>query len=179
MSQIQRFGISGVSPAGPILTLSGDIGGPVGPDGAGDIEILGKDTPTVFGLVEVDGSPGISTLSITPLLDTLVTNDATPTTFPLAVFALSPDNAVVFSAYVIGSKDDNSAACGGFVTCAARRDAINPTVLVGQNPLLSRDSMTGLPIFGILLDGNSIKVGVQGVAAETWNWTCSYQYVAQ
>lgn len=177
MSQIQSFGMGGIPPAGPILTLTGDIGGPVGPTG-GNINILGKDTLPSYGLIEVDGTPGSSTLSIAPLLDAVATVNAVPTTFPTAGFALLPNNSIVFSAYIIGNKSDYSAACGGFVTAVARRDAINPTVLVGQSPLLSRDSTTGLPIYGILLDGNSIKVGVQGVAAENWNWFCSYQWVS-
>lgn len=180
MSQIQRFGLGAVPPiGGPIMTLTGDapFNTPVTPTG-GNINIEGK-TTSAFGFSIVKGDPGSSTLSIVPLSDTITTLNAVPTVFLNAVFALSANESVVFSANVIGNRDDYSAACGGYVTAVARRDAVNPTVLVGQSPLLSRDSTTGLPIFGILLDGNSIKVGVQGVAAETWNWTCTYQWTVQ
>ncbi len=177
MSQIQGFSAA-TGPAGPILTLTGDVGGAVSPTG-GNINILGKDTLPAYAYAEIDGDPGTSTLSVKPLLDELTTVDNAPEVFPNAVFALDPDTAIVFSANVIGNRDDYSAACGGYVTCVARRDAVNPTVIVGQTPLLSRDSMTGLPIFGIFSDGDIIKVGVQGVAGETWNWTCSYQWVVR
>lgn len=178
MSQIQSFESSVVPPVGgPVLSLKGDapLNLPVLPT-LGNINIQGK-TTSAFGFSKVNGDPGSSTLSIVPLSDTLTTLNAVPTVFVNAVFALSANEAVVFSANVIGNKSDYSAACGGYVTAVARRDAVNPTVLVGQSPLLSRDP--GTSIFGIILDGNSIKVGVQGIAAETWNWTCTYQWTVQ
>lgn len=179
MSQIQSFGFgSGPLPPTGVGTLTGDIGGPITPT-ANNINILGKDTLPAYALIEVDGTLVGSTLSIKPLLDNLTTAGAVPTVFPNAVFSLTPNSSLVFSAYVIGNVADYSASCGGFVTCVARRQGIAAPVIVGQSPLLSRDSTTGLPIFGILLDGNSIKVGVQGVAAEIWNWTCSYQWVVR
>ncbi len=178
MSQIQSFGIAGMPPSGPILTLTGDIGPAVLPT-LNNINIIGIEDPTVSKFVVVDGTSALSTLNIFAAFDTIQTNNEVPVVFANAVYDLDPLTSVVITANVIGSKDDYTAACGGLVTAVGRRDALNPSVLVGQSPLLSRDSTTGLPIFGIILDGNSVKVGVAGVLGEIWNWTCTYQYQKQ
>jgi len=176
MSQIQGFGLAGIPPSGPLLTLTGDIGPAVTPIG-GNINIVGTAESLVRKSVVVDGTVAAGTLNIISAFDVVQTTDAVPVVFPFAVFSLTADTAVVFSANVIGAKDDYTAACGGYVTGIARKDGVNPTVLVGQSPLLSRDP--GLSLFGLLLNGDDINVGVQGIAGETWNWTCTYQYQKQ
>lgn len=176
MSQIQTFGMSGIPPSGPVLTLTGDIGPAVSPIG-GNINIIGTADPSVSKFIVVDGTAAAGTLNFIAPFDVVQTTDATPVVFPFAEYTLTADTAVVFTANVIGAKDDYTAACGGLVTGIARKDGVNPTVLVGQSPLLSRDP--GTTIFGLLLDGDSIHVGVQGMAGETWNWTCTYQYQKQ
>lgn len=177
MSQNQSFG-SGGGGGGSLNTLTGDIGPAVTPT-ANNINVLGLIDTDISVFAVTDGSIAASTLKIGPAFDAIQTTDAVPKTFDIAQYDLAPSTAVVITANVIGAKDDYTAACGGLVTGIARRAAAGGTVLVGQNPLLSRDSNTGLPIFGLLLDGNAIKVGVMGVAAETWNWTCTYQYQKQ
>ncbi len=57
MSQAGIF-ISGAHPSGPIQTLTGNSGGPVGPDGAGNIDILGGTG------INIVGSPGANTLTV-------------------------------------------------------------------------------------------------------------------
>ena len=59
-----------------------------------------------------------------------------------------------------------------------RRDA-GAAVFIGDNTLASEDSGSGTPQFGINVDGNDIVVYVQGLAGETWNWTCTYTYQVQ
>ena len=180
MSQIQSFESSVVPPVGgPVLSLKGDapLNLPVLPT-LGNINIQGK-TTSAFGFSKVNGDPGSSTLSIVPLSNTVSTVGAGLTYFPLAVVPLIANQAVVMSANVIGNRDDYSAGCGGYVTACARRDAVNPSVGIGESPLISRDSLNGNPIFGIILNGNDLNVVVAGVAGETWNWTCTYQWTYQ
>ena len=179
MSQIQSFFGGGLPPAGPLLTLTGDIGGPVSPDGLGNINVLGEDLAPSTGFVTVEGSPGTNTLNIAPLLDTVTTNDATPTDFPIAIFTVPASSSVVMSAHVIGNVDDYTAACGGFVIGCARREAAGAAIFVGDNPLASEDAAAGTPQFGIRVTGNSIVVYAQGLAGQTWNWTCTYTYQLQ
>ena len=178
MSQIQSF-ISGMGPAGPILTLTGDSGGAVAPNGAGTIFVQGENNSSEDAFAVIEGDLGSNTLSVRASKDEVQTLDAVPVVFPETSFTLDPLESIVMSAHVIGSRDDYAAACGGFITGVARRTAALPAVFVGQSPLMVRDSSTGLPIFGLLLNGNTLSVGVQGVAGEIWNWTCTYQYQKQ
>lgn len=175
MSQIQTFVASEGPGPGPVLSLTGDIGGAVGPNGAGTIFVEGEVVSgQAFAIIE--GNPGTNTLNVVALTDELTTNDATRTYFPVAFYAVQPSQAVVMTANIIGHKNDFSAACGGFCTGVVRRAAVGGAVAVGGNTLSSEDSTTGVPFFAIGLNGNEIGVSVAGVAGETWNWTCTYQY---
>jgi len=59
MSQMGSYFISGVFPPGTaVVTLTGDVGGPVGPDFANNINILGGAD------IMVTGNPGTNTLTI-------------------------------------------------------------------------------------------------------------------
>ena len=179
MSQFQSFE-SGAGPGpGPILDLVGDNGVIVAPTSPGGTIFIKGQTTSAFGFSKVNGDAAAHTLTIVPLSNTVATADASGTFFPLAFVPLDVNQAVVMSAHVIGVKTDYSAACGGYVTGVARRDAVNPAVFVGQSIDMSRDSMTGTPIFGILLNGNNLNVIVSGVALETWNWTCTYEWTYQ
>lgn len=179
MSQIQSF-IQSMGPAGPILTLTGDTGGAVGPDGGGNINILGEDNATSSGFAVIEGSPGTSTLSILPLQDTVSTNDAVATAFAGTAFTVSPNTAVVMSAHVIGNRSDYSAACGGFTIGIARR-AAGGAILVSNSftTLQTEDSPVGNPEFGLQVTGNDIEVFVRGTAGLVWNWTCTFTYQVQ
>lgn len=59
MSQSGIF-ISGSFPAHPVETLTGNTGGAVGPNGAGNINIVGNGTSVSFA-----GNPGTNTLTLT------------------------------------------------------------------------------------------------------------------
>lgn len=58
MSQAGRFFDGSLPPGGGVQTLTGDLGGAVGPDGANNIDLLGGNQITVTG------NPGINTLTI-------------------------------------------------------------------------------------------------------------------
>jgi hypothetical protein len=76
MSQAGKFISSSPAP-GTVLTLTGNSGGAVGPDGGGNIDVVGS------GTVSVAGNPGTNTLTISvsgSVPDTFHTDsgDATP-----------------------------------------------------------------------------------------------------
>lgn len=72
MSQAGRYGAGGGG-AGDIETLTGDSGGAVSPDGAGNINVLGGTNVTVAG------NPGMNTLTIQVTGDNLTWNEVTGT----------------------------------------------------------------------------------------------------
>ncbi len=173
MSQIQNFFNGGIGPGGPILTLTGDDGVPVGPNGAGNINILGDNFQNESRFLDV--TSGVNTLDINPLIDSIPTNDNTPTSFLLARFTVVPSSAIFINANVIGNRDDYTAACGGFVTGVVRREAAGGPVLTGYQPLVNSDAIGGIATFGIQLDGNDAVVFVRGIIGQDWRWTCTYQ----
>lgn len=59
MSQAGRFGPNTPPPGTVVITLTGNTGGPVGPDGAGNIDVVGDGST-----VTVAGNPGTNTLTI-------------------------------------------------------------------------------------------------------------------
>ncbi len=183
MSQIQSFA-SSMGPGGPILTLTGDLGPAVGPDAGGNINI--QSIPSVgvnYGLAAVvtqisNENPAAfpaNTLKIEPLHDLVTTSDAVATVFVNTEIIISPSEAWVMNATVIGARSDYTEACGGFVTGVARRAAAGSAALSGQQPLVSDDAV-GFPTFGVTVVGNSFFVFAQGLAGQTWNWTCTYTF---
>jgi len=98
MSQAGRYATA-VGPVGSVLTLTGNTGGPVGPDGLGNIDVVGS------GSVAVAGNAGTNTLTISvsggglPWIEVVagtqsmavdtgyIANFGTPITFTLPVLA--------------------------------------------------------------------------------------------
>lgn len=87
MSQSGALRFTGGGGGGTILTLTGNSGGPVGPDGFGDINVIGDGTT-----ITVAGNPGTSTLTISVLGSVAIqftaddTNVATPAGGNLNIF---------------------------------------------------------------------------------------------
>lgn len=75
MSQFINLASGGGGGGGDILTLTGDTGGPVSPDGAGNINVAGD-----LVTIDVTGDPGANTLVIAvkdTIADEYVTDDGT------------------------------------------------------------------------------------------------------
>jgi hypothetical protein len=179
MSQIQSFVLSEGPGSGPVFTLTGDTGGAITPTNpGGNINIEGQVLPQV-GFATVAGTPVNNTLNILPLLDEVTTNNNSITFFPHAYFDYTITSltsfAIVFNASVVGYQTGFSNACGGFVSGVARKTTAGAVTMTGFDPLLSRD--VGGVVFGIGVNGNQVGVFVQGLNAETWNWTCTFQYL--
>ncbi len=182
MSQFQSFE-SGMGPGpGPILSLTGDTGGAVGPDGSGNINVLGSTGnpivplgPNKFVLGTIVGSPGSNTLFVDPLNLTVSTIDDTPT----VIYALTiPANqAVVISARIIGLRDDISACAGGEVVAIGRNNGVVQVTSAGQ---IVTDYVGNPPPTAYAIGSASIlEIIVVGVAAENWDWTVAIQYQFQ
>ncbi|CAB4127775.1 hypothetical protein UFOVP97_34 [uncultured Caudovirales phage] len=174
MSQIQSFLESAGPGPGPVLSLTGDLGGPVGPDGLGNINILGENVPS-SGFAQIIGNPLTNTLNVQPLVSDLSTNDGsfhTIYTLPLAA-----NTSAVLYALVVGEKTDLSVCVGGLITGVARRQGAGAATGPGSNGLISTDYV-GNPAPTVIMvpSGNSLVVQVRGVAGSTYDWTCQIIY---
>lgn len=158
-----------------IETLTGDIGGPVGPTG-GNINIVG-DTEIL-----VDGDPGTSTLTITLVninTATVQTTDDTPTI--LFSHTVDEGSAVIIEGDVISAKADYSAAIGGTIFVVGRRAVGDPIVTLVPTPQVNsvEDSTTGDPEFDGDVSGTDLVIAVQGEVGVTYNWKAVVRVTTQ
>ncbi len=134
MSQAGRFN-DGTPAPGTVLTLTGNTGGPVGPDGGGNIDVVGDGTT-----VSVAGNAGTNTLTIS--VDASVANQYTAdsgTAVPVA------NNLNIFgdSASILTSAAGDTVTIN--FTPFIRDVSTTPYVVVGIDFYLAVDA-TGGPI---------------------------------
>lgn len=137
MSQAGRFLMTGGGGGTPITTLTGDIGGPVSPDGGGNIDILGGNDITVTG------NPGTNTLTID-------FNGTAADTFNADVGSAVPVLGVITFA---GGNNIGTSAAGSTVTINLD-GTTNHAVQVG-NATASLTSL-GLGLAGQVLTSNGV-----------------------
>ena len=147
-----------------LLTLEGDTGGIIQPDGTGNIFILGGPG------VSVDGDPGTNTLTINATgtsVVTVQTVDATPTL--LEAVTLSMNQAIEIEVSLIAPQDTFASAIGGRATAVARRAGGGAVICGAPQGSLMYDS-GGNPSISFAASGNDVNILVTGVAATTYNW---------
>lgn len=102
------------------------------------------------------------------------TTDATVTA--IATIAVPDNSCIVVEARINGIIDDYSAAIGGKIIYTVRR-AVGVAIEVGVPDIVSaHDSGTGVPAIDSDVSGGNLRILVSGVAAETYDWSCSYSY---
>jgi len=165
-----------------------DIG--LTPKGAGAVAITGAETVSstldVTGLSTLSGGAAISTdLSYDGIAAGYAnseqvfkqagvqTTDATITA--IDTITLAANTMVTVEARINGFIDDYSANLGARIFYTARRAGAGAVETSAPIVDILEDS-AGAPSADIDVSGNDVRILVQGVAAETWNWTVSYNY---
>lgn len=114
MSQAGILNRGVLPPFTVVETLTGNSGGPVGPDGANNINVVGT------GVISVVGNPGTNTLTITPsgsIASSFITNPATGTATPAAgVLTFAGTGGVTTSAAGSTVTIDGSGISAGTIT---------------------------------------------------------------
>jgi hypothetical protein len=101
------------------------------------------------------------------------TSDATVTA--IAAIALPENTMVTVEARFNGFVSDYSAACGGFLQYTARR-AGDGAIEVSAPFVNVQEDSAGTPTIDADVNGNNVRLLVQGVAATTYNWSVTYRY---
>lgn len=171
MSQLSSI-ILGSSPfVGPVLTLTGDAGGPVGPTVGGTINLLSSNTSTIT----IIGNPGTNTLTFSlsnQLVGEVTTVDNTPTNVPGLLVTMLPQNGVNITTNFVAVIDDYSAIRTGVSAVAARRPAIGATVIDSPVVNYTSNKTPGFfPKVTYQLVGNDVSFTVIGEPATTIKWT--------
>lgn len=135
MSQAGRFGSGTPPPGSVVLTLTGNTGGAVGPDGGGNIDVVGDGST-----VNVVGNPGTNTLTISA--DTSV---ATQYTADSGAAVPVANNLNIFgdSASILTSASGDTVTIS--YTPFIRDVSTSPYVVVNIDYFLAVDA-TGSPI---------------------------------
>lgn len=101
------------------------------------------------------------------------TTDAVAT--QIAAITLASNTMVTVEARFNGFKNDYSASCGGFLQYTARNAGAGAIEVAAPIVNIQEDSAAA-PIVDADVSGNDVRLLVTGVAAETWNWTVTYNY---
>jgi hypothetical protein len=172
MSQILQSGAGGPPPAAGIQTITGNVGGAVGPDGGGNVDFVGA------GTVTVTGNPGTNTLTIT------INNSGTANaqtvgavTVNLISLAVADSQMVTITAVINGLRDTFADAYGANVIFTVYRPAGGDVTIVGA-PIINANNTSLVDISGTVDVGTeTARINVIGVAAQTWNWTSVYEFL--
>jgi len=175
MSQAGTF-VSGGGPVPPTVveTLTGNTGGPVGPNG-NNIYLLGA-----TGEINIAGNAGSSTLIVSLAAQSGLFTATTvgATTEPLITIPIANPEGVVFIVTLIAVVSDYSGSAGGTFTTTASNNG-GGAVISGTGGDL-QDSIAGggtIPLAFFTVSGNDVIFNVTGVAGITINWKAYFNFL--
>jgi len=177
MSQITTS-IMNIGPAGPIVTLTGNSGGAVAPDGAGNIDVVGATN----SFMTVTGTPGSNLLTISKLDESFTvvnTTDAVPYQVGSMDFPFTVARAVVLTYELVAVFSDTySEMFAGIISDAFLYDGVNPIApqIGGENTFT--DGFAGTPSVYMQINGLTVELYVVGVAATNIRWKVVQHYQA-
>lgn len=150
--------IGGVTPAAVTTTALSVTGGA----GTGTIDFDG-----------IASGSGFANSSERTRQAAVQTTDATATA--IATITLSANEMLCVEARFCGFRDDFGASIGGTLVYTARRAGAG-AVEVSVPVVVIQEDSAGAPIFDADVSGNDVRLLVQGIALENWNWVCTYRY---
>ena len=172
MSQLSSI-IMGTTPvSGPVITLTGDTGGPVTAS-AGNIDVLGAPLSNI--IVHGNLTPNNHTLTIDLLnqaTDSISTFDDTPTPMNGLSVTLINDSAVYISVAVIGVIADFSEVMLGQAVVSARKPGAGVVVL-GKPTISYIRNKNFFASAEFTLVGSTVEFNVIGLPATNMNWTAT------
>ena len=157
-----------------IETITGNIGGPVGPTPLGNLNLVGA------GGVVVTGNPATNTLTITAAGGNIsgsvitvgaVTGDAI--TFPLAAVV----KVYSFEVRVVGYNGAGSAGCVYKLIGGCKTNGVAGTLIGSVDQTINEDAVLVVADATVVMSGNNLVVRVTGAPGLTINWSAAKQRV--
>jgi hypothetical protein len=156
-----------------IETVTGDVGGPVGPDAGFNINLVGD------SFITTTGTPGTNTITIS--LNDADTNIATTigavtsnvVSLPLGAIP----NAYTIEAKVAGFEATGPSAAIFNLICGARTTGAAATLIGLQDKYVAEDAPLAAADANFAQVGNTIVVQVLGVAGLTIHWRVTINYI--
>lgn len=156
-----------------IETLSGDVGGPVGPDALFNIGLITGDGLTSSGdplnnqitfSLDYHATAIGQTIGAVNINIAAIDLGAIPTTY-------------IIEAKVVGFEATTPACVGYNVICVARTDGAAATIVGIQDKYNAEDVALGLSDANFVAVGNTVAMRLTGTAALTINWRVTTNYV--
>ena len=155
------------SPLANLETLTGDIGGAVGPDGLLNINLL-----TGNGLTST-GVPASNTITFTrdddPYEGTGQTIGAVTANLITIPLGATPTTYTI-ECRIAGFESTTPAGCGYFLICAFRTDGATASLVGTVDRTTNEDAALNLCNATMVASGNNAVVQVLGTAGLTINW---------
>lgn len=159
-------------------TLTGDVGGAVGPDGAFNIDVIGGFTSdnNDNGL-QTTGDPGANSITFeltNRVINTVTTTDATPTTINSLDMGATPATFII-QGRICGFNSSIPASVAYSHTGVFRTDGATATEVAGEfSAVFEEAALMGADI-EVTASGNNIIVNVEGIATPI-NWKSEFVY---
>jgi len=172
MSQIAMIASPGtVKP--DIETLTGDVGGAVGPDGALNVNLLTDDFLTTTG------NPGTNTITISldnSQVDTGQTIGAVTDDICVLNLGATPATYTI-EAKVAGFESTTPASAGYDLLCVARTTGAAASLVGFPDKFNREEAALAASTADFVAVGNTIVIRVTGTAGLTINWRATISYV--
>ena len=183
MSQAGTYD-SSATPSPDIETLTGNIGGAVGPNGSGNIDVpVSLDTTysisnNTSGAIAV-GTPAsniINTYLTNRIQGSLTTTDATPTniyTFDMGATA----GVYLFRTRVVGYNTSTLETFAGASFRAVKTDGATGTLVDANTGFIVEENAMSFVDVVNNISGNDAIITITGIAGETINWYALTEYI--
>lgn len=161
-----------------IETITGNTGGPVSPDGAFNINVVGNED---LGFTVV-GNPGTNTQTIQPnnrACSTTQTTDATPENIITLPLSASP-GSYHFRAYLSCLNTTDSLGAAYTIEGCIRTDGTDTTLCGVPDKIVNEEAgMAGADADAIAggVGDNNLYIQITGIAAKTIEWTSCVDYL--
>lgn len=180
MSQAGILNTAGGGGGGsPILSVTGNSGGPVFPT-ANNINLVGGSSNINDNNgITVIGTPGTSTETFTltnRVQGTVTTTDATPTS--ASTFALGATPGVYnFDIQIVAYDITDTAGAGYFISGSIRTTGAAAVVVGTPDKINNEEAATVACDANLTGSGNNAVINVTGIAGKTINWKVLSQYI--
>ncbi len=181
MSQFFKTSQGVVPPGMAIVTVTGDDATVVGPDAAGNLNLLGGSSTVnnSNGIITI-GNAGTNTETFTLTNRSRVTSttsDGAGQTQTVTMFTPTAASAITFVVSITGYDVTNNLVAGGELVGIARTSGGGVVVVVGTNDTFDEaDAALVATDWDIVTNGTVIQAQFVGIAGRTINWVAVLIY---
>lgn len=182
MSQFFKSSTGTVPPGMAVVTVTGDTGGAVPPDGAGNLNLIGgSSTKNLLKGIDVEGNAGTNTEVVTltnRVTGTTITSDGAGQTQTFSTMSLgATPGTYIFDTNIVAFNSTDSTSATYKVSISRRTTGV-ADVGIDVDTFTEKEegTMVGV-VVSVVTAGNNFAIQVTGLAGKTINWVAVSTYV--